>query len=268
VFSSKSAFQRFADIVSGPETEIGIAEAALVIASDFSHDLAISEQLNWIASAATKFPAPGSPKEISSFFCGMMSFRGSGDDYFEPDNYLLDKVIIRREGAPISLCILLLEFGYAQGWALQAVGVPVHSMVRDPVSRNVIDPFHGCEVMTDADAVRRVVSVTGVRGWRKEWLQPAGPRHVLFRLLTNLKLALLKKQQYTQAAAVQEKLLVLAPGRPQEYRDLGVVSASAGDWGMARRFLTEYLQMKPDADDGDLVRAQLQHLSDSLALRN
>src|SRR2546421_1440796 len=43
MFSSRSAFQRFADIISGPEQRIRLAEAALVIASEFRRDVQVDE---------------------------------------------------------------------------------------------------------------------------------------------------------------------------------------------------------------------------------
>lgn len=268
MFSGRAVFQRFADIVSGAERDIRLAEAALIVASEFRKGVSVPEYLNWIDSAARDFPAGPQIDDVPKFFRETLGFVGDADEYYDPRNSLLDQVIERRKGIPITLSLLLIELGSVKDWQFQGIGFPGHFLVREPHTQVYIDPFHGSELLDKSAAQRRVLSMMGQSNWKPSWERPNTPRQILFRLLTNLKLVLLDLQEYSQAAAVQEKLVVLAPGRPQEYRDLGVVAASAGDWAMAKKFLTDYLVMRPDAKDAELVRAQLQHLSDQLARRN
>lgn len=268
MFSKPTVFQRFADLVSGPEQNVRLGEAALIIASEFNEEPEVERYLEWMQTTAAELPFQNDIHILAEYFHEQWRFRGDGDNYYDPKNSLLDQVIERRLGIPITLSILLIEIGRINGYQLEGVGFPGHFMVRDSEVGFYIDPFHHCEILDEAGARRRVMSLLGQSKWQENWVRAATPRQILFRLLTNLKLILLERQEYSQAAAVQEKLLVLAPARPQEYRDLGVVAASAGDWAMSRKFLREYLQMKPEAEDAELVRTQLQRLVDEIARRN
>jgi regulator of sirC expression with transglutaminase-like and TPR domain len=268
MFSSRTAFQRFADIVSSPEAQIRVAEAALVIASEFRRGVSVGDYLRWLDRTAADSPPSLTIEEAGERFTNSLGFRGSEEDYYDPKNSLLDQVIDRRTGIPIALCIVLLDMFGPKLTGMEGIGFPGHFMVRDSRSGKYLDPYHGSETLSEGEARDRVQRLLDKEKLPAGRIRATAPRQILFRLLTNLKLVLLDRQEYGQAAAVQEKLLVLAPGRPQEYRDLGVVAASAGDWGMARRFLGEYLEMKPDAPDAQLVRVQLQNLVDQIARRN
>src|ERR1700680_1722689 len=135
MFSSRSAFQRFADIISGPEQRIRLAEAALVIASEFRRDVNVDEYLGWLDKTAAEFPAGPDLNAIGHYFAEHLGFNGDTDGYYDPSNNLLDQVIERRLGIPITLSIILMELGAPKAWQLEGVGFPGHFMVRDTSSK-------------------------------------------------------------------------------------------------------------------------------------
>lgn len=56
-------------------------------------------------------------------------FRGNADHYTDPRNSLLDDVIARRKGLPLTLCVVYLLVAQRLGLELYPVGVPGHFYV-------------------------------------------------------------------------------------------------------------------------------------------
>ncbi|MEX1361933.1 MAG: transglutaminase-like domain-containing protein, partial [Nannocystaceae bacterium] len=56
-------------------------------------------------------------------------FQGDGDHYEDPANSLLDRVIERGRGLPISLSVLAIHLARHAGVPLQGVGFPGHFLV-------------------------------------------------------------------------------------------------------------------------------------------
>jgi len=70
-------------------------------------------------------------------------FRGDVEHYSDPRNSLLDQVLIRRKGIPISLCILYLLVAERLDLDLGPVGLPAHFLVgcHSEGAPFFIDPF-------------------------------------------------------------------------------------------------------------------------------
>ena len=77
-----------------------------------------------------------------------LGFEGERDDYYNPYNSYLDKVMIRRKGIPISLSVLTMAVGERAGMEVEGVGFPGHFLVRVGGPEGVYqDPFHGGELL-------------------------------------------------------------------------------------------------------------------------
>jgi len=80
---------------------------------------------------------------------GRGRFSGNRRDYYDPRNSLLDQVLERQLGIPITLAIVAMEVGRRLGVPLSGVGMPGHFLVGSDGS--YFDPFHqgrdaGCQV--------------------------------------------------------------------------------------------------------------------------
>ena len=51
-----------------------------------------------------------------------LGFEGERDDYYNPNNSYLDRVMIRRRGIPISLSVLTMAIGERAGMDVEGVG--------------------------------------------------------------------------------------------------------------------------------------------------
>jgi hypothetical protein len=133
---------RFAELVRGPEERCQLDLGALLIAAHARRDLDVDAELQRLDELAAS--CPGSDVEaLTAHLCGTEGFRGDTDDYSNPRNSLLDVVLDRRLGIPISLSIVVLEVGRRLDIPLQGVGMPGHFLVRDAKDDDVfVDPFH------------------------------------------------------------------------------------------------------------------------------
>lgn len=128
------------------------------------------------------------PAAFCAELFGPGGFRGDRLDYHDPANSLLDRVLDRRVGIPITLAVVAIELGRRRGIALEGIGMPGHFLLRDargPTS--FFDPFdHGA--VLDPDGCRRVFERLhgGLQTFRPEFLEPTPPRPIVVRVLNNL----------------------------------------------------------------------------------
>jgi regulator of sirC expression with transglutaminase-like and TPR domain len=136
-----------------------------------------------------------------------LAFSGNEEDYYDPDNSFLNRVIEARRGIPVTLSVLYLLLGVRLGMPVCGVGTPGHFLVgfTEPLgSTFFIDPFHRGKLMNSQD-VRRMLVRTGYE-FRPEFLTPVSARETIIRMMRNL-IAVYHK---TGAIARAEKLGVLA----------------------------------------------------------
>jgi len=113
---------------------------------------------------------------------------GDVDDYGDPENSMLDAVVARRRGIPISLSIIVIEVGRRAGVIVDAIGMPGHFLVRDRVSGVYCDPFAGGVLLDEAGCAARFHQLFGARERFSPGLLVATPRPlVLARVLANLE---------------------------------------------------------------------------------
>ncbi len=114
-------------------------------------------------------------------------FAGPRSRYEDPRNSMIDLVVTRKVGIPISLAIVAIEVGLRVGVELQAVGMPGHFLVGSAAQPDRFgDPFHGRVIDRDecAAIVRRLAG--GARSLHAGDLDPTSPGAVVARMLNNL----------------------------------------------------------------------------------
>jgi regulator of sirC expression with transglutaminase-like and TPR domain len=228
---------RFAELVRGPEERCQLDLGALLIAAHARRDLDVDVELRRLDELAAG--CPGSDVEaLTEHLCGTLGFRGDTDDYSNPRNSLLDVVLDRRLGIPISLSIVVLEVGRRLDIPLQGVGMPGHFLVRDAKDDDVfVDPFHqmqldraGCETL--------FTKLHGSKArFEPRFLQTVGPRAVMARMLTNLQRSFVGRGD--RAGALWSQCLrVLVPGATvTDRRQLAAMLAANGRFDSAAQEL-------------------------------
>src|SRR5207245_4551202 len=262
----------FAALV-GHEADCGLARGALEIARIAYPALEPAPYLNKLdelAEGARARMAGGLPPEAVARAVGdhlfrTCGFRGNAEDYHDPRNSLLNDVLDRRTGIPISLSVVFIEVTRRLGLPVEGVGFPGHFLVRVVGHRGplLLDPFFGGRPVGDAELVERLRALHGGRELRelpREALRTASTPDILARMLRNLLRVYLSRDDPPHALATVDLLLVLVPDSPDDlrtrgclYEHLDCVPAAAADF---RRFL----DLVPDAPDADEIRARLARL--------
>jgi regulator of sirC expression with transglutaminase-like and TPR domain len=269
----------FAELMARDEGEIDLARACLLIAQDAYPGLDVEGYLGEIERHAARLrgrlpqarDAGERVEALNQFLFDELGFSGNADHYYDPRNSYLNEVLDRRTGIPLTLSVLYLEVGRRIGLPLEGVSFPGHFLVRLPLrgSMLVLDPFSGGEAQSEADLrarLRRVIP-EGAAGPvpveelpLDQFLEPAGKRQILARLLRNLKGIYREADKPERLLAVLNRMLVVAPEAHGDLRERGLVYQRLECYRAALKDLSDYVEREPDAPDIDEVRAKLVEL--------
>jgi regulator of sirC expression with transglutaminase-like and TPR domain len=265
---------RFADLASRPDERIDVAEAALLIAQEEYPQLEVPayvQRLDELAAAARlqidpTLPAMQQVERLNRFLFVDCGFCGNNDNYYDPRNSYLNEVLERRTGIPITLSLVYCEVGRRLGMPVSGVGFPGHFLVKyfgQP--EIIIDAFFGT-VLSPTECEARLKGIYGPKArLQDQLLQPAKPREILVRMLSNLKQVYVEKNDAERALGCVDRILLLAPETPRELRDRGLLYQRLECFGSALRDLERYLQLAPHDDAADTVRSILPDLQRQVA---
>jgi len=116
-----------------------------------------------------------------------LGFRGNRQDYYDPDNSYLNRVLDRRLGIPISLSVLYLLLARRLRVPLVGINMPAHFLLKfqSPTTNFFFDPFHEGELLDEADC-RELCKRLGVT-FNPVFLTPTTPQIILLRMCNNLQ---------------------------------------------------------------------------------
>lgn len=266
------ARERFTALVSGPEAELDLAEAALLIAQEEQPNLDVAHYLQRLdhLADAVRAKLPESPtaqdriQALNTHLFFAEGLRGNASEYYDPRNSFLNEVLERKIGIPITLSVLYMEVGRRLGLSLAGVGFPGHFLVKylGPDEEQILDPFAGGTPVTEEQLAAKLKSMYGENNpfvaQIPELLTPATKKEILIRMLRNLKGVYLQKGDFTRALSVIDRILLLAPDVAVEVRDRGAVQQRLGRMQGAVSDFRKYLQLAPNAEDAANIRALIQ----------
>ena len=203
-------------------------------------------------------------QEINQYLFVEQNFSGNDHDYYDPRNSFITDVLDRRLGIPLSLSIIYMVIGDRLGFAIEGISFPGHFIVRPqhPDLEIFIDPYHKGEILFPEDCANKLTQLYGhAVPLQGEYLQPVGIRRILDRLLTNLKLIYLRRQEPVKALAAIERSLMLNPDVPTQWRDRGLICYQLDRYTEARIDLESYLQHSPYAEDSQIIIQLLNEMS-------
>jgi regulator of sirC expression with transglutaminase-like and TPR domain len=120
---------------------------------------------------------------INQYLFDELGFRGNEENYYDPDNCYLNRVLDRRLGIPISLSAVYLLLARRLRIPVVGIGMPGHFLLQYNDSL-FIDPFHGGQLLTRGDCVQFLMN-NGF-GFHPAYLSPTPTRFMLVRMLTIL----------------------------------------------------------------------------------
>ncbi len=273
-----SARARFAALIERPR--IPLDEAALAIAAEEYPGLDPAPTMAGLDALAIRvgeqvgdLRPPIKVLQAMRTVFRAEGFQGNEKEYYDPRNSFLNEVVERKLGIPITLSLLTIEVARRLGLELQGVGFPGHFLVKCPVQTGLpgdvfIDAFNGWELLGSDECTARFRAVLHGRPFDKSLLDPVDSRHILTRLLHNLKRIYVERGDDVRTLWVVDWLLQVTPDDLEERRDRGLVSARLGGTAAAARDLEAYVQGNPRASDVEEVRALLRELGGRRSLLN
>jgi regulator of sirC expression with transglutaminase-like and TPR domain len=272
---------RFAELLAGPEENIVLSEAALLLASHQYPNLDVSYYLGRLRSIADglkpRIAADATDQKkivaLNHYLFQELGFAPNADDYYDPRNSFLNEVLERRLGIPISLSILYMDIGEKIGLSLQGICFPGHFLVKCKLSEGVVilDPYRGGGSLTVAELQRRLREVRGgevSRAIIAGLLVASSNKEILLRMLRNLKAIYLRSRRLDHALTILEWIVAAAPDQGGELRDRGMVYQELDCFRAAVADFQRYLQLEPACSDADDIRKRLVELQRSAARLN
>ena len=210
---------------------------------------------------------------------GPLGFKGDWERFFAVDNCLMDRVVSRRRGIPVSMAVLVLYLCERYGIRAEGISFPGHFLLRifdepaalptgefglddeinlqPPTSSQIIDPFTG-QPLTQ-HATERILR--GARGnlakLTPAHLKPAEPVEVLMRLLNVTKASFIHHQHFTHALMCSQLLLKLDPDCPFERRDRGFLYEQLECNQLAVEDFEFFIEHCPEDPLADILKIQV-----------
>ena len=261
---------RFQALARRPESQLGLAEGALILAAEVRPELDIAAGLQALTDVADRtrplVEAAMTPSAavaaLNHSLFEVERFRGNQEQYDDPRNSFLDEVLIRRRGLPITLSVLYVEVARMLGLEAYGIGFPGHFLAKvvgltDTAEREVIvDPFFG-RILSVQDCADRVRAAVGDHAELDfQWLRPVTSRDIYVRMLNNLKMLYLRKGDGLGALGCFDRILVLAPYSAVEYRDRGILLERIECIHAAIEDYSQFLELAPDDASAKAIRAR------------
>lgn len=288
--AQQRTYRAFEALVMNEAVELPLAKAALLIAMIEYPNLdlhsylaqldALARRVRVILSLPPEMSA-ALPEEIEPLtvleainvvLFEQEQFHGNEQDYYNPANSFLNKVLEEHTGIPITLSLLYIEVAKRVGLHLDGIGLPFHFVVRCLLpsgERFYIDPFDQGRVLNEQECRALIRRMAGGRvRLQTQWFEPVTPKQFLQRMLANLKHIYMHREIYTLALAVCDRLLLLAPVAPLEWRDRGIVHLQLKHYGRALRDLRTYVRLAPNAEDREEMLGHIRTLRQIISMLN
>ena len=254
-------YAAFAELMARGEPPLDRALAAIAAAGRIDVDPeSIIARLDDLAGRCST----GAPRELCSelFDPGRPgTFMGDRERYYDIDNSLLDRVLERRRGIPITLAVVAIEVGRRRGVGLVGVGMPGHFLVRAEHDTGAhFDVFDGGRPL-DASGCRRLFRELHGPGpeFSEEFLEPTTNAQIVTRVINNLMGAARRAgDRPTLTCALRLSAALPHSSVASRVRLAGSLAA-AGRFGEAATVHEELAELDPDDAD--------EHAAAALGLR-
>ena len=272
---------RLTEIIEGPEADIPLTEAALLVASHRYPDLDVRHYLDVIgefgSALAARVDSDSAPADrvvaLNHYLFDELGFKPNAEDYYDPRNSYLNQVVDRRTGIPITLSLMYMAVGTHVGLTFNGVCYPGHFLVKCalPDGMIVLDPFSKGRSLGISDLQNRLRETRGgevSRAIVAGLLIAASKREILLRMLRNLKAIYLRRNDLGNAIAIMNWIVAADPGHAAEIRDRGLIYQELDCFRAAASDFEHYLALDPDASDSDGIRSRVIELRRSVSLLN
>jgi len=261
----------FSQLASLADDRVDLAHGALLIAKAAYPDLNESLYLDRLDRMAAKVKLEMTANTESEDIITKLNiilfeqekFRGNRENYYDPDNSFLNRVLDRKTGIPITLSLIYIEVAGRLGLDVRGIGLPGHfiTALYHASGKIFIDPFNRGEIRTVDECLEIVRKHMGnAAAPDLHWLQPIGRKELLARMLRNLKLIYARQDNDVMLFRTIHWILTLQPEAPAElsaramlYEAMGNPSRAVNDW-------ERYIENIDDHRSITKIRAKIDNL--------
>ena len=275
VDSVTSPRENFITAIAPQNRDINLARAALYVAAEQEPDLDVVAYLGHIAllSNAARKMLPGRHSvydaihTINELMYKVEGFKGNRENYYDPKNCLLNYVIDDKRGIPITLSIIYSEIARRLGHNLRGVGMPGHYVLAAGrgASEVFIDPFNNGGLLSRKECLGLALRGNRVPKGRlaalaSRLLPTSDKRSTLKRLLVNLKLMHIKRNESDSALKCAERIQLLDPRDWRNLSELARLQAEVGQYSRAVESFNTFLERAPANTDTSHAEHALKQL--------
>ena len=263
--------KRFADVAAefqgvAAADPVDLARAALVIARLEYPDLDPEpslQRLRELGDRASEAVTPLGAAPLSVRLAAVAEqlfqrdgFAGNRAHYDDFRNSLLNVVLERRLGIPITLALVFIEVARRAGVDVHGVSFPGHFLLRGSDDGGgpplILDPFDGGRPLTEPDLRGLLARTSGDdTAYSPDLLRPCTPRQMLARILNNLKRTYVELRSFPQAYAATDLILAVDPTLLSELRDRGLLAYHLDDYQAALRDLEDFVKLHAWTDEAN-----------------
>jgi regulator of sirC expression with transglutaminase-like and TPR domain len=149
-------------------------------------------------------------RTINFYLYHHLGFLGDMEDYYDPQNSYLSRVIDRQRGNPISLSAVYIFICRRLHLPVVGIGMPGHFICRFQTSREqiYIDPFQKGRLMTKGDCIKMLIQ--SGHEYNDGFISAVTPRRVLLRMCSNLQHAYSIREEPDSARRMQSYIVALS----------------------------------------------------------
>lgn len=124
--------------------------------------------------------------EINHFMFMELGFKGNKENYYDPENSFVNRVIDKKCGNPILLSLIYILITNRLGLPFSGVNMPAHFLVQylDAIEPIYIDPFNQGEIITLSMCQERIKALK--LPWQSEYIASPTNKQIITRVLQNL----------------------------------------------------------------------------------
>ena len=274
--------ERLKRLMGGTESDLNLAEAALLLGKEEYPDLDVDAYLKRLDQLALtiqqRLPPQSNAADVilalNEYLYEELGFTGNADDYYDPRNSFLNEVLDRKLGIPITLSVVYLEIGKRLGLPLEGVSFPGHFLVKYTTDEGemVLDPFAGGMPVSDNELVERLIQLYGEQAPEAmplpRLLEPTGKKEILVRILRNIKNVYLQCQQFDKALTAVNRILIVTPNVSEELRERGEIYDYLECHRAALEDYQRYIELEPSARDVVQIRTRVIELQQTVSKIN
>ena len=262
------------DLIAGRDSGLELDRAALELARieypdlDTEHWIRELDRHAWAIAERAGDLSDGEKfvETANQYLFVELGLRGNQTDYYNADNSCLNRVFETGLGIPITLSTIYIEVARRLAKPMSGVGLPGHFLIRydEPDYSAIIDPFHGGAVLSP----EQCAALVGAESLDPELLAPVDRRHIVLRMINNLRGIYFSRRDGARAAQLIDLLIAADPDSPGEHKQKG--AALLMDKRLMEAFaeFTLYLKLAPDASDREQVEEQMRNLAFWMSSRN